>query len=140
MTHRAPSATAGGAFAFSGSVVTSTYHMPVLADVGRAWAEGSRRAVDATLGGGGHAALLVAAGAQVLAVDRDTEAIAAARARLGEDGIRYASGAFASAKGLGSIAAVRPDRILPDLRASPPPPGAPGRGVPLPPGGPPDPR
>src|SRR2546427_3476052 len=26
MTHRAPSATAGGAFAFSGSVVTSTYH------------------------------------------------------------------------------------------------------------------
>src|SRR2546422_2367553 len=64
MTHRAPSATAGGAFAFSGSVATSTYHVPVLADVVRAWAEGSRRAVDATLGGGGHAALLVAAGAQ----------------------------------------------------------------------------
>src|SRR2546426_3618215 len=67
MTHRAPSATAGGAFAFSGSVVTSTYHKSVLADVVRAWAEGSRRAVDATLGGGGHAALLVAAGAQELA-------------------------------------------------------------------------
>src|SRR2546428_4613335 len=64
MTHRAPSATAGGAFAFSGSVATSTYHVPVLADVVRAWAEGSRRAVDATLGGGGHAALLVAAGAR----------------------------------------------------------------------------
>src|SRR2546428_66322 len=49
MTHRAPSATAGGAFAFSGSVVTSTYHKSVLADVVRAWAEGSRRAVDAEL-------------------------------------------------------------------------------------------
>src|SRR2546428_6523279 len=112
MTHRAPSATAGGAFAFSGSVATSTYHVPVLADVVRAWADGSRRAVDATLGGGGHAALLVAAGAQVLAVDRDTEAIAATRAWLGEDGIRYATGTFASAKVLGSIAAFRPDRIL----------------------------
>src|SRR5207302_9975678 len=97
----------------SGGAAPSTYRVPVLADVVRAWAEGSRRAVDATLGGGGHAALLVAAGAQVLAVDRDTEAIAATRARLGEDGIRYATGAFASAKVLGSIAAFRPDRILP---------------------------
>src|SRR5256712_4417587 len=104
MTHRARSATAGGAFAFSGSVVTSTYHKSVLADVVRAWAEGSRRAVDATLGGGGHAALLVAAGAQVLAVDRDTEAIAAARARLGGGGLRYASGAFPAAQGPGIIA------------------------------------
>src|SRR3989454_741127 len=136
MTHRAPSATAGGAFAFSGSVVTSTYHKSVLADVVRAWAEGSRRAVDATLGGGGHAALLVAAGAQVLAVDRDTEAIAAARARLGEDGIRYASGAFASAKVLGSIAAFRPDRILLDLGVSSHQLDAPERGFTFRPGAP----
>src|SRR2546428_4802219 len=98
MTHRAPSATAGGAFAFSGSVATSTYHVPVLADVVRAWAEGSRRAVDATLGGGGHAALLVAAGAPVLAAARGTEAIAGTRAWLGGDGIRYPTGTFASAK------------------------------------------
>src|SRR3989449_10165004 len=105
MTHRAPSATAGGAFAFSGSVATSTYHKSVLADVVRAWAEGSRRAVDATLGGGGHAALLVAAGAQGLAVDRDTEAIAAARARPGGDGIRHAGRGFRAAQGLGSLAA-----------------------------------
>src|SRR3989441_7582078 len=110
MTHRAPSATAGGAFAFSGSVATSTYHVPVLADVVRAWAEGSRRAVDATLGGGGHAALLVAAGAQVLAGDRDTEAIAATRAWLGEDGLRHATRTFASAQGLGSIPAFGPAR------------------------------
>src|SRR2546426_273636 len=136
MTHRAPSATAGGAFAFSGSVVTSTYHKSVLADVVRAWAEGSRRAVDATLGGGGHAALLVAAGAQVLAVDRDTEAIAATRARLGEDGIRYATGAFASAKVLGSIAAFSPDRILLDLGVSSHQLDAPERGFTFRPGAP----
>src|SRR2546422_9048050 len=121
MTHRAPSATAGGAFAFSGSVATSTYHVPVLADVVRAWAEGSRRAVDATLGGGGHAALLVAAGAQGLAVGRDTQAIAATRARLGGEGIRYATRAFGAAKGLGSTAAFPPERIPLDLRAAPRP-------------------
>src|SRR2546425_6070982 len=89
MTHRAPSATAGGAFAFSGSVATSTYHVPVLADVVRAWAEGSRRAVDATLGGGGHAALLVAAGPPVPAGGPATEGIARTRAWLGADGLRH---------------------------------------------------
>src|SRR2546427_1178865 len=87
MTHRAPSATAGGAFAFSGSVATSTYHVPVLADVVRAWAEGSRRAVDATLGGGGHAALLLAAGRPGAAGGRRTQATAAAPAAAGEGGI-----------------------------------------------------
>ena len=61
MRDPAPSATAGGAFVFTGSARTSTYHIPVLADTVRAWAEGSRRAVDATVGGGGHAALLRAA-------------------------------------------------------------------------------
>src|SRR3989442_1005926 len=118
MTHRAPSATAGGAFAFSGSVATSTYHVPVLADVVRAWADGSRRAVDATLGGGGHAALLVAAGAPGLAGGPDTQAIAATPPRLGEDGIPHATRAFAPAKGLGRHAAFRPDRILLDLGVS----------------------
>src|SRR2546425_645844 len=88
MTHRAPSATAGGAFAFSGSVATSTYHVPVLADVVRAWADGSRRAVDATLGGGGHAALLVAAGAQGGAGGRGTPAVGPARAGARGDGRR----------------------------------------------------
>src|SRR5207244_12400098 len=76
------------------------------------------RAVDATVGGGGHAALLRAAGADVLAVDRDPEAIAAARARLSEDRIRYSTGPFGSAKVLGTIQAFRPDRILLDLGVS----------------------
>ncbi len=84
----------------------------------RAWADGSRRAVDATVGGGGHAALLLAAGAEVLAVDRDPAALAAARARLGEDRIRYSSGPFGSGKVLGTIATFHPDRILLDLGVS----------------------
>ena len=42
-----------------------------------------KRLVDATLGGGGHAEALLAAGAEVIGVDRDPSAIAAARARLG---------------------------------------------------------
>jgi len=83
----------------------------------RAWADGSHRAVDATVGGGGHAALLLAAGADVLAVDRDPEAIAAARARLGEDRIRYSTGPFGSAKVLGTIQSFRPDLLL-DLGVS----------------------
>ena len=84
----------------------------------RAWAEGGRRAVDATVGGGGHAALLRDAGAQVLAVDRDPDAVAAARAALGDEGIRYSTGPFGSAKVLGTIETFHPDRILLDLGVS----------------------
>jgi len=57
-------------------------------------------------------------GAEVLAVDRDPEAIAAARARLGDTGIRYSTGPFGSAKVLGTIETFRPDRILLDLGLS----------------------
>jgi 16S rRNA (cytosine1402-N4)-methyltransferase len=74
--------------------------------------------VDGTVGGGGHAALLHEAGAEVLAVDRDPAAIAAARALLGESGYRYSTGTFGSANVLGTIAAFRPDRILLDLGVS----------------------
>jgi 16S rRNA (cytosine1402-N4)-methyltransferase len=89
-----------------------------LSDAVRAWADGGRRAVDATVGGGGHAALLREAGAEVLAVDRDPDAIAAARDVLGDAGIRYSTGPFGSGKVLGTIEAFRPDRILLDLGVS----------------------
>jgi 16S rRNA (cytosine1402-N4)-methyltransferase len=73
------------------------YHVPVLADAIRSWAAGSRRAVDGTLGGGGHAALLRDAGATVLGIDRDPAAIAAARVRLGDPGMQYLEASFAAA-------------------------------------------
>ena len=90
----------------------------MLADVVRAWAEGGRRAVDATVGGGGHAGVFRELGADVLATDRDPEAVAAARARLGEDGVHYAIGPFGSAEILAMVRAFRPDRILLDLGVS----------------------
>ena len=43
-----------------------------------------RLIVDGTLGGGGHSAALLAAGARVIGVDQDPEALAFAEARLGE--------------------------------------------------------
>ncbi len=95
-----------------------TFHQPVLAAAVRSWAEGGRRAVDATVGGGGHAALLVDAGASVLALDRDPAAIGAARLRLGDDGIGYLGAAFGSPEASAAVRAFRPDRILLDLGVS----------------------
>ena len=97
---------------------TSTYHLPVLTAAVGAWAAGSRRAVDATVGGGGHAALLRTAGAEVLAIDRDPDAIAAASARLGHGGITYLTTAFGDPAALDAVRAFRPDRILLDLGLS----------------------
>jgi len=54
----------------------------------------------------------------VLAVDRDSDAIAAARARLGDGDVRYSTGPFASGKVLGTIQTFKPDRILLDLGVS----------------------
>ena len=97
---------------------TPTYHVPVLADVVRDWAAGSRRAVDATLGGGGHATILVASGAEVLGIDRDPAAIAAARAHLGDSSIRYLTAPYGTPDALAAIRAFRPDRVLLDLGIS----------------------
>src|ERR1019366_3601152 len=63
----------------------SAYHAPVLvAEVLEALRlqPGARRILDGTLGGGGHSLALLEAGAHVTGLDRDPEAIAAARARL----------------------------------------------------------
>jgi len=49
-------------------------------------AQPGRIIVDATLGGGGHTAALLAAGARVIGIDQDPEAIAFARQRLGDAG------------------------------------------------------
>ena len=94
------------------------YHIPVLAEAVRSWAAGSKRAVDATIGGGGHATILRDAGADVLGIDRDPAAIAAARERLGTDRVRYLTGAYAAPEGVAAIRAFHPDRILLDLGVS----------------------
>ena len=103
--------------AASGSPLTS-YHIPVLADAVRRWAHGSARAVDATLGGGGHAAILRELGAQVLGIDRDPDAMMAARQRLGTDGIAYLEASFVAPGALAVIRDFHPDRILLDLGVS----------------------
>src|SRR5882762_8586720 len=95
-----------------------SYHTPVLAAAVREWASGSTRAVDATLGGGGHAAILREAGARVLGLDRDPDAIVAARNRLGNEGIQYLEASFAASAALAAIQAFHPDRILLDLGVS----------------------
>jgi len=84
----------------------------------RAWASGSARAVDATLGGGGHAAILRETGASVLGIDRDPDAIAASRRRLGAGGVEYLEASFADPGAIAAIREFHPDRILLDLGVS----------------------
>lgn len=95
-------------------------HAPVLVSEVAAMAAGARRVVDATLGGGGHAACFRRAGAEVLGIDRDPRAIASARARLGQEGMRYLQAPYASDAALGAIRVFTPDFILLDLGVSSP--------------------
>ncbi|MGI9041343.1 MAG: 16S rRNA (cytosine(1402)-N(4))-methyltransferase RsmH [Gemmatimonadales bacterium] len=97
---------------------TSMYHVPVLLPAVLAAARGARRAVDATLGDGGHAAALRSLGIEVLGIDRDPEAIAISRRRLGDQGVQYLQAAHAAPEALAAAAAFRPDFILVDLGVS----------------------
>jgi 16S rRNA (cytosine1402-N4)-methyltransferase len=97
---------------------TSTYHVPVLLPAVLAAARGARRAVDATLGDGGHAAALIEAGAEVLGIDRDPDAIAISRTRLGEGQISFLQVPYASAEARAAVARFEPDFILLDLGVS----------------------
>jgi 16S rRNA (cytosine1402-N4)-methyltransferase len=93
-------------------------HRPVLVSSVVAAAAGARRAVDATLGDGGHAFELRRAGAEVLGIDRDPDAIAVSRTRLGDDRMRYLQAAYSDPEALAAVAAFRPDFILLDLGVS----------------------
>ena len=61
-----------------------------------------RLIVDGTLGGGGHAAAMLAAGARVVGLDQDPEALKFAEARLGDGGenFRAVRGNFANIRAL----------------------------------------
>jgi 16S rRNA (cytosine1402-N4)-methyltransferase len=98
--------------------MTDAYHLPVLLGPILDRARGARRVVDATLGHGGHSERFKAAGAVILGIDRDPDAIATARARLGEEGITYLQAPYASDEALEAVARFRPDFILLDLGVS----------------------
>lgn len=85
----------------------SAYHAPVLADEITKLFEGAENILDCTLGGGGHSAALLAMGATVTAIDRDPDAVKAARDRLAA---HEAAGRFRII--LGNFREA--DRLLPD--------------------------
>ena len=93
-------------------------HVPVLLAPVLAAAAGASRAVDATLGDGGHAEALRGLGAEVLGIDRDPAAIAVSRRRLGDKGMRYLQAPYSAAAALAAVAAFRPEFILLDLGVS----------------------
>lgn len=96
------------------------YHDPVLLEAVLEAARGASRAVDATLGDGGHAAALLAQGCTVLGIDRDPGAIARARARLTGHSITFLQAAYADDEALAAVRAFNPDFILMDLGVSSP--------------------
>ena len=100
------------------SGVPAALHVPVLLAPILAAADGARRAVDATLGHGGHALALRGAGAEVLGIDRDPDAIATAHERLGDERIRYLTAPYASPEAVDAVARFRPDFVLLDLGVS----------------------
>ncbi|HET7426914.1 MAG TPA: 16S rRNA (cytosine(1402)-N(4))-methyltransferase RsmH [Gemmatimonadales bacterium] len=93
-------------------------HVPVLLAPVLAAAAGATRAVDATLGDGGHAEALRRQGAEVLGIDRDPAAIAVSRRRLGDERMHYLQAAYSSPQALEAVGAYRPDFILLDLGVS----------------------
>ncbi|MCX6868397.1 MAG: 16S rRNA (cytosine(1402)-N(4))-methyltransferase RsmH [Verrucomicrobia bacterium] len=69
------------------------YHLPVFAGEIRAWMDAGpdKFIVDGTLGGGGHSEVFLKAGAQVLGIDRDPEALIHAHTRLAGYAERFAT-------------------------------------------------
>jgi 16S rRNA (cytosine1402-N4)-methyltransferase len=113
--------------------VTEYRHEPVLSRevVEILRPEPGRLLLDCTLGGGGHAELLLERGAQVIGIDRDPRAVAAARARLARYGeaFRAVRADFRDARGvLGALGIGEVDGALADLGVSSPQLDEAGRG------------
>ena len=104
------------------SLWASAYHAPVLAAEVVRLLGGAQRVLDGTLGGGGHALALLEQGATVVALDRDAEAIAVARARLqafeARGTFRAVAGNFADPAALSAAGSGLFDGILLDLGVS----------------------
>jgi 16S rRNA (cytosine1402-N4)-methyltransferase len=93
-------------------------HEPVLLAEVLAAARGAQRVVDATVGHGGHSGALRMDGVAILAIDRDPDALATARARLGSSGMTWLETPYASPDAIEAVTAFRPDFILLDLGVS----------------------
>ena len=101
----------------------SDWHEPVLRDevVALLQPAPGRVYLDGTLGGGGHAGALLAAGADVVAIDRDTESLEHAREHLRSCGERLTAvqGNFADAAQIPGVMARAPyDGAVLDLGVS----------------------
>jgi 16S rRNA (cytosine1402-N4)-methyltransferase len=102
---------------------TGGYHLPVFPSEVAVWMQAGEESfvIDCTLGGGGHSEVFLQAGATVLGIDRDPEALSHARARLAAFGGRFSTweGNFSQ---LGEIPAIREGRkadgLLLDLGVS----------------------
>jgi 16S rRNA (cytosine1402-N4)-methyltransferase len=108
---------------FSETVAAGDYHLPVFpAEVAEWMAPGPDQfIIDGTLGGGGHSEIFLKAGARVLGVDRDPEALAHARARLAAFGGRFSTweGNFSRLSEIPEIQmGERADGLLMDLGVS----------------------
>ena len=100
----------------------SSYHAPVLVSEIVDLLSSARHVLDGTLGGGGHTAALLEHGATVTGIDRDPDAIHAARARLAEyeaaGRFRAHRGNFASIHEIEALGDHTFDGILLDLGVS----------------------
>jgi 16S rRNA (cytosine1402-N4)-methyltransferase len=99
------------------------YHVPVFAGEVAAWMDAGpgKFILDGTLGGGGHSEAFLKAGARVLGIDRDPEALAHARARLAGFAERFVTweGNFAGLQEIPEIQnGARADGLLLDLGVS----------------------
>ncbi len=94
------------------------YHAPVLGEEVSRFAQDRKRVVDCTVGDGGHTRLFLEAGARVLAVDRDPDALRVARGRLDDGRIQWLGGSFASPDVLAAVRDFKPDMVLLDLGVS----------------------
>jgi 16S rRNA (cytosine1402-N4)-methyltransferase len=108
---------------FSETPAAGDYHLPVFpAEIGGWMAAGPDKfIIDGTLGGGGHSEIFLKAGARVLGVDRDPEALAHARARLASFGARFSTweGNFSQLQEIPGIQmGERADGLLLDLGVS----------------------
>jgi 16S rRNA (cytosine1402-N4)-methyltransferase len=105
------------------AVETGGYHLPVFPLEVAEWMDAGpgKFIIDGTLGGGGHSEIFLKAGATVLGIDRDPEALAHARAKLVEFGDRFSTweGNFSCVQEIPAIQqGDRADGLLLDLGVS----------------------